>query len=221
VLPDENRCLNQTATPEITNMKKTHLLLVSIVLAAVVTVVWTRTHAQQPRVVAPVARVAVCDVGEIFNGYQRRGDLNTLFENKRKAANTEDEKKIARIKQLQGVLENLAANTKEYTQKLEELEKATIERQIWRQFTEQKFTREHRLLMQELYSEVLAAIGDTARAKGYDLVMYKDQIEVQSKTTSELLGKIAQRKCLYVNPAIDITKPVLQLLNQRYAARKR
>ena len=204
-------------------MRRTHLLLVGIVLAAAVTVVWTQTHAQQPagRAVAPVARVAVCDVGEIFNGYQRRNDLNALFEGKRKAANAEDEKKIAQIKQLQGFLEGVNADSKEYAEKLGELERITLERQLWRQLTEQKFTREHRLLMQELYSEVLAAIGDKARALGYDLVMYKDQIEVQSKTTSELLSKIAQRKCLYANPALDVTKPVLTLLNQRYAARRK
>ena len=196
-------------------MKSTHLLLIGMMLLIAVAFLWGRSEAQAPaRPVAPLARVAVCDVGALFNGYKRRQSLEALFENKRKQASAADEKKVQQIEQLKKVLESLNANTKAYEQKLREMEKLTLERQVWRQLQEQRFVREHRLLMQELYREILAAIDATARARGYDLVLYRDSVEIESKTTAELLNKIAQRKCLYSHPNVDLTKPILKLLNK-------
>ena len=203
-------------------MKRTHLLLIGMILAAAVAVIWSTSHAQGPvRVPAPPpARVAVCDVGMLFNGYTRRNELNALFDQKRKKANEADKAKLAELKTLQSVLDSLKANAPGYGQKLAQFEKLTLERQLWRQLLEQKFTREHRLLMQELYAEVLGAVKAVAQAKRYDLVIYKDSVEITSQSTSELLSKIAQTKCLYANPAIDLTTPVLELLNRNHAARK-
>ncbi len=202
-------------------MKSTHVLLVAMVLLAAVAIFWGRSDAQAPpRPVAPVARVAVCDVGVLFNGYKRRQALETLFENKRKQAKAADDAKAAQIDKLKKVLESLNANTNLYEQKLREMQKLALERQVWQQLQEQQFVREHRMLMQDLYAEILAAVADTARKTGYDLVIYRDSVEVKSKTTAELLNKIAQRKCLYNNPAIDLTRPVLDLLNKRFQAGK-
>jgi len=204
-------------------MKPMHGLLIGIVVTAAVAVCFQRTDAQAParRVVAPVARVAVCDVGAVFNGYDRRQDLNALFENKRKEAKKEDDRRIKQIEQMEKVIKALKPDSKQHEEKMKEMQRLSIERQVWRQLKEKQFVSEHRLLMEDLYRQVLDAIEATARKKGYDLVIYRDSVDVQSTTTSELLNKIAQRKCLYHNPAIDLTRPVITLLNERYHARQK
>jgi Skp family chaperone for outer membrane proteins len=203
-------------------MKSTHVLVIGIVAVAAVAAIWGRTDAQAPRrAVAPVARVAVCDVGAVFNAYERRNDLNALFEGKRKQAKAEDDRRLARIKQIEKVLGSLNPGTKQHEDQLREMQKLSLSRQVWRQFQEKQFAREHRLLMEQLYREVLDAIAATARQKGYDVVFYRDSVEVTSATTSELLNKIAQRKCLYNNPAIDLTAAVIQRLNRNYRAGKK
>ncbi len=202
-------------------MKSAHVLLIGMVLATAVAAVFTRTAAQAPRrAVAPVARVAVCDIGAVFNGYERRNDLNRLFEQKRKDAKAEDDKRLDQIKHTQKTLEALRPGSKEHDAQLRRMEKLSIERKVWRQFQEQQFAREHRLLMEQLYRQVLDAIGAVARQKGYDAVFYTDSVEIASQSTSELLTKIAQRKCLYHNPAIELTKDITDLLNRNYGARR-
>jgi len=198
-------------------MKLTCVFLAVMVIMAATGVVWTQPVAPPARrAVAPVARVAVCDVGTVLNQYDRRNDLVRLFGERRQAAKAEDDRRAEEIKQMEQTLRALKPGSAEYEAQSSKLNKLTVSREVWRQFQERQFVREHRLLMEQMYAQVIQAVSAVARQKGYDLVFHTENVEIASETTSELLTKMAQRKCLYHNPAIDLTNDVTKLLNRNY-----
>lgn len=168
----------------------------------------------------PVARVAVCDIGAVLNQYDRRNEFVRLFEEKRIAAKAEDSRRIDQIKQIEQELPSLKPGSGEHAAQLEKLETLTVSREVWRQVQERQLDREYRQLMEQMYGQVLEAVRTVARQKGYDVVFCTDSVEITSNTTSELLTKMVQRKCLYHNPAIDLSKDVLELLNSNYSPKK-
>lgn len=202
-------------------MKPTHVFLIGMVIVAAAGVVWTQTAAPPAgRTVAPVARVAVCDIGAVLNQYDRRNEFVRLFEEKRIAAKAEDSRRIDQIKQIEQELPSLKPGSGEHAAQLEKLETLTVSREVWRQVQERQLDREYRQLMEQMYGQVLEAVRTVARQKGYDVVFCTDSVEITSNTTSELLTKMVQRKCLYHNPAIDLSKDVLELLNSNYSPKK-
>ena len=203
-------------------MKRSSVTLISITGAVALALVLGQTLAQAPRRAAAVpTRVAVCDVGALFNGYARRDDLNAELEKKRGKANAEDKQRQQSIETFEKALEQLKPGTKAYQAQMDRLARLKVERSAWRAYEEKAFLAEHRRMMEELYREILAAVALTAKEKGYDLVVYSEVVEIASQTTTELYKKIAQRKCLFYSPKIDLTQIVLERMNRRYRARKK
>ncbi|KKM91665.1 hypothetical protein LCGC14_1226230 [marine sediment metagenome] len=198
-------------------MKRSGVILTGGLAVLAIAAVMGRSSAQAPA--PPVTRVGVCDVGAIFNGYAKRDDLNAQLEANRKRANAEDKRRAKGIEAVEKVMQELKKGSKQFKDRLKQLEKLTIERSVWRQYAEKAFLAEHRQMMEQLYRELLAAIAQTAKAKGFDVIMYREQVDIASQTTTELYKKIAQRKCLYYNPGVDITQQVLDRLNRQYRAK--
>ncbi len=202
-------------------MKSSRMLLIAAVLLVGVVTFFNRSSAQNAPVTAAAkpTRVAVCDIATVFNSYQKAKDLNAEFTRKREAIAAEDKKRINVIKQLEEMLKGLEPGSKIYEQKSAELQELALKQSVWRKIQEQTAMRWHRRLTEEMYREVLAAVEAVAKQRGCDLVIYREDVPIASKTTTELLNKIAQRKCLYHNPAIDLTDAVLQWANHKYANR--
>ncbi|KPK82693.1 MAG: hypothetical protein AMJ81_09510 [Phycisphaerae bacterium SM23_33] len=202
-------------------MKPSNLIAAGALALLAVVVLLGQTQGQTPGPAqAPrYTRVAVCDVGAVFNGYARGEDLNAQLDRNRALAQQEDQKRADAIKRIEDTLKQLKQGSKEYNARVEQRDRLAFERKAWREFEQMKFLDEHRRMMEAMYTEILDAVAATAKEKGYDLVVYREAVEIDSKTTTELYQKIAQRKCLYYNPAIDLTQAVLDRLNRQYKAR--
>ncbi len=202
-------------------MKSSRTLLIVVVLLLAVVAIFSRSSAQNAPVVAAAKPtcVSVCDVAAVFNKYQRAKDLNEEFTQKRKTIAAEDKIRIDEIKQLEEMVKGLEPGSKIHEQKSTQLQELALKQSVWRKIKEQTAMRWHRRLTEEMYREILIAIETVAKKRGCDLVMHREDIPIPSQTTTELLNKIAQRKCLYHNPAIDLTDDVLNWVNSQYAKR--
>ena len=204
-------------------MKSSRMLLVLVIPVLAVAAFLGRSSAQPAAAPAarqvPATRVAVCDIATVFNKYQRVKDLNDLFVKKRKAIADEEEQGKQKIRQIGKMLDALRPGSKEYEAKIVEFEKKSVEQAIAVKIRKNAVLRWHRLLTEEMYREILAAVAVVAKQRNCDLVLYRESVEIASQSTSELLNKIAQRKCLYCNPAIDLTDMVLKRINGKYINR--
>ncbi|HET6429167.1 MAG TPA: OmpH family outer membrane protein [Phycisphaerae bacterium] len=197
-------------------MKRSGMITLAVAVAAVLTAALATGWAQAPPPAAQPARVAVCDVGAVFDGYAKRDALNAQLEQKRTEATAVNDARTKKIEDLSKLLNQLKEGTREHEQRLEEFKKLSIEQAVWLKFEEGAFMAQHRRMMSQLYTEALDEVARVAQSAGYDLVLYKEGIDIESKTTPELYQKIAQRKVLYVSEKIDITQTVLDALNRRY-----
>ena len=202
-------------------MKRTGWIL-SLIVVAALALAWQTGIAQNAaKAPVPAARVAVCDIASVFNRYQRATDLSNQFNERRDRIKEQDKTKGEQMDQVEKMLKELKSDSKEYQEQSATMEKLTVERTVWRKMQEQAVIKDHRDLTEQMYQEIIKVIAQLAKDQGYDLVLYLDAAEMNSETTSELLGKIAQRKVLYCDPSMDITETVLQRANAAYTASKK
>ena len=202
----------------------TRSMPIVIAAAAAVALAWILTplSAQQAAPAAggadkPAgAGVGVCDVVVVFNEYQRAKDLTLRLNERRDALRAENEKRGKAIDVLRTELEGLKAGSKEYEQRLNEVQRLTIERTAWLQFQESLIMRDHQRLTREMYEQILRMIQTVAEQQGFLMVLQRDKESLDSQTTQELVQKIASRKVLYNHASVDITDGVLARLNDQY-----
>jgi Skp family chaperone for outer membrane proteins len=166
-------------------------------------------------------RVAVCDVAAVFNKYDKATDLTDRFNARRDKIKAEDDARGKEISDLEAKLKPLQEGSAIFEETFAKLQKLDVDRQAWRKTQESTVVREHRMLTEQMYEEIAKVIADLAKEQGFDLVIYRDNVDLASQTTSELLAKIAQRKVLYNDPSLDLTQAVLERANAAYKAAKK
>jgi len=166
-------------------------------------------------------RVAVCDVAAVFNKYDKATDLTDKFNARRDKIKAEDDSRGKEMSDLEAKLKPLQEGSAVFEETFAKLQKLDVDRQAWRKTQESSIVREHRMLTEQMYEEIVKVIADLAKEQGFDLVVYRDNIDLASQTTSELLAKIAQRKVLYNDPSLDLTQAVLERANAAYKAAKK
>ena len=165
-------------------------------------------------------KVAVCDVVQVFNNYQRAKDLTQMMAERRQAIKTESEKRAKAVEAIQKELEGLKPGSKEYESRFKEAQRLSYETKAWAQFQEAVVLQEHRQLTQEMYEEILAMIAKVAKAYGIQIVLYSEGPVLQSNDTRELLRQIERRKVLYNDESVDLTDEVLARIDEAYRLSK-
>ena len=196
-------------------MRRSGIFLLAAASVTCVAVFLTVVSAQAPAAAGPRGTVAVCDVVTVFNDYQRAKDLSAEFQERAKKLAAQDQQKLQAIQEVEKVLNALKPGSKSHEEQLQKWEKLSVERATWRRLREQVNLREHRRLTEEMYTEILTMIETVAKERRFDLVLHRENVELAIQTTTELLNKIAQRKCLYAAKSIDLTDVVLKRGNRR------
>jgi len=198
-------------------MKK--LQVIAILIAAVIGAgaIFQNSFAQekpQPQ----ATKVAVCDVVMVFKNYQKAKDLTEKLKNRLDEIKAESDKRNKAIERIKMDMDQLKAGSKEYDDRLNEMTKLTIERDAWLTFQDDLAKRENFRLTKEMYDEILKIIEHVSKDRGFDLVLFKESNDLQSRNLDELLQQMARRKVLYSSQTLDLTEEVLIRLNQEYKA---
>lgn len=164
------------------------------------------------------SRVAVCNIPEIFDKYIRAQQLTNELEERAKALQAENNRRIEKMRSLQTIAEGLGENSPERQKREEEIMQQMIEREVWRKMQEDLMMRDHLRLTEELYKDIKAAVARVAEARNIDIVLQFDPRVPEARNSQEMVQMIQARKVLYVRDPLNITDPVLQDLNERHRA---
>jgi len=167
---------------------------------------------------AAATRVGTCDIVYVFNNFQRASDLKKEFEARGRDLQSEAEKRRKAIETLASELQGLKEGSKEFDQRLSEMQRLDIEFEAWKKLQDAQLKRDHYRLTREMYDQLLKAVDGVAKERGFDLVIFNEPREIRSSSEEELLQQIAQRKVLYADGRIDITAAVLDRANAGYKA---
>ena len=196
-------------------MKSSQIILVLVVAAAAGLVIATHLDAQA-RAPVPAGPIAVCNVPEIINNYQKAKDFNTKLTKEVGEMKKEDDKLAEAIAKLTKELKVLASGSEQYEQRFTERQRLQIDRDAWVKFKQAQVVRRRQKLTREMYDEVQEAVGSVAKRRGFKIVLYQQRGKLRATTTTEMLAEISQRKVVYSDETIDITASVLTSLNAAY-----
>jgi len=199
-------------------MKTSRIYLLAIIALVGVAAFLTSSVAQQA--VAARGQIAFCDLVSVFNNYQRAKDLTTELNERRNTIKAESEKRKKAVDTLSMELENYKKGSPQYDQTFNEVARQSIELDAYLRYQEQVALRDHRNLTKEMYKEIISAVGKVAAQQGVSVVMQREQEQLNTEDTKEMLQQISNRKVLYFSEALDITDAVLTSLNQGYKASK-
>ena len=164
--------------------------------------------------------VAVIDIERAFDALSEKSAVEVEIRAQGERLAREEQERRQRIGQLRDDLGVLAAGSRAFREKEEELSRAIIDLQVWTQFQQQRLQREHVLHTERLYRKMLEAIARVAEDEGYDLVLFREATgRLQADTPQELAAQIQMRKILYANSRIDFTDQVVQRMNNAFEAR--
>lgn len=170
---------------------------------------------------APATAIAVCDVVEIFNNYQRAKDLSADVTKKRLALEAESKRRAKLVDDMTKELASLKSGSTQYDLRVDQIQKAIIDNRAWLDTELGLNVRHGYKLTREMYDEIRAMIAQTARSLGCQLVLQRNRSEPRSTNTRELLARIATRKVIYAANQADITEIVLARLNLAYRQRRK
>jgi len=193
----------------------------TLVIVALVGGALLLTHsAAQPARPPAAQRIAVCDLVDVFNNYQRAKDLTAQLNERREAIRAESQKRNKAIEALRLELENYKKGSVKYKQTGNEITRLAIEAKAYLQYQDALALQEHRDLTKEMYREIKAMVTQVAKQRGISLVLQREPGEPETENTAELLRMIYNQKVLYSSDGLDITESVLLSLNQAYKSKK-
>lgn len=203
-------------------MKTHHKYLLAGCLIACSVGLLTDAFAQQDgSSVSVPSPVAVCDIVQVFNSYERAKDLNTVREDRKRSLQGENETRTKEIEAVNLELEGLKEGSKAYETQFNKQARLAIEQETWLKMQQMLMLRDHFRLTKDMYEQIRATIATVAKSRGYHIVLFRDQEELVAQNTSELVQEIARRKMLYASSQVDITDDVLLRLNTEYRAGKK
>lgn len=202
-------------------MKHRHTALIAtlgcLLTALIVLSLPTGTVAQQA---GGGNRIAVCDLVEIFNNYERSTDLvqelndwQLRVTDKMTAMDTE-------IETLEKLLTGgIKKDGQEYQEQYEIYREKVIAAQIWVEMEDARLKDHHLTQRREIYQEALDTIEAVAKQEGYSLVLFRDSRDSAAESMQEFVTKMQSRKVLYNADSLDITSTVLNKMNLAYQRR--
>ncbi|MBI5308223.1 MAG: OmpH family outer membrane protein [Planctomycetes bacterium] len=99
----------------------------------------------------------------------------------------------------------------------ETFEKKNLELESFAKFAEKNLVKKYKGYFEGLYSEVCKEVEDIGKREQYDLIIKKEEPELQGGGISELQFKVGIKTVLYNSDAVDLTNRVIDNLNKKYA----
>jgi len=161
--------------------------------------------------------VAVCDVVEVFNNYERASDLAAEFKIRRDKINEESEARRQAIEDKSQEMQHLLEGSPEYEKQLQEFQRMIINAEVWARTEEGLAQRDQLRLTTDMYEEILKMVKVIAEEQGYGLVLFREGRDTEADSMQEMLAQMQNRKILFSSDDIDITGRVLSRLNMAYS----
>jgi len=186
--------------------------------------IWTMTAlltvAQQGS--AGTTRTAVVNIGAVSERYQKTGDLEAAFEQRRVGFNqklNELRQKVETTKR--SLQEELKPGTPEFDERRKQLALSEMEVQWFMDSEGQRIEQDLAISLREIYADIQNVVKAIAEEQGLELVLAVDQLPADSPAnTQQARQQIVLQKVVYWHPRTDITDETASRLNAKYKASK-
>ncbi|MBI4717834.1 MAG: OmpH family outer membrane protein [Planctomycetes bacterium] len=166
------------------------------------------------------ANVAVVNIGEVSEKYQKTADLEAQFDAKRKKLSDERDALRDRIERLtRSLKEEFKPGTDEFRERRKELAMLEAQLQYFIDSESKQVEQELADSLRSIFDDVQAVIREVAKEKGVDVVLAADRMpDASGENPTQVRQTIVLQKVLYWSPRVDLTADVVARLNAKYKA---
>ncbi len=159
-------------------------------------------------------RIAVVSVRMIFENCRKNTQWQQVMEGERTKIVAELEKISSEARAFRADMETRKPGSTDYTNLMYEMIKKESLLNAKEKFYQQDLTFKEQQWTEQLYMEIVAAIGNVAEQKGLDLVLAKEDNQFPAASPNELLLIIKTSKVLFHSDDMDITNEVLAAVDK-------
>ena len=162
-------------------------------------------------------KVGVVDLNTVFEKYEKRKAFDAQLKEQEKQCqkNITDRKK--ELVSLSEKIQLLDPGSEARKKDEETFEKKNMELESYAKFAEKSLAKKYKDYFESLYTEVCKEVEDIGKREQYDLIIKKEEPELQSSGISELQFKVGIKTVLYNSDSVDITSRVIDNLNKRFS----
>ncbi|HOB75968.1 MAG TPA: OmpH family outer membrane protein [Phycisphaerae bacterium] len=161
-------------------------------------------------------RVAVVDLVRVFNEFDQTKVLNQKMSALEDELRSEDQRKTAEIESQKNALKAFAPDSVEYKKQSEILKRLMIEYQVWKSMKQDHVADSHLRWVNRTYKRVEDEVAAIARARNFQLVITKEELDTSITDSKVMLKQIVGRKVLFSDASVDLTDEVLTRLNAAF-----
>jgi len=186
-------------------------------LAAVV-VLGGRSDTNAQAVGVDPGKVAVVDVIRIFNECQQTKDVNERFQLRDEKFAGQRQKLKEAVDRKEDELEAFARGSKEYVERFKQGVQLQIDYGSAIKIHQRRIVRDQVFWTRRTYTQIVQAVEEVAKARGLLLVLYRDDMDLQTDDLQDLGSRLRDRKVVFSAAGLDITQDVLDKVNRDYRA---
>lgn len=192
-------------------------LLVPVLLVAVLVLGYQATASRfAPKRPAVVATV---DLEALFEGLAERAAEDARLQGLASRIEQESNNKRQALTNKGTELSAMDPTSPRALEMQDELALGAIEYQAWVEYQRRYIEREKGLVMAKLYRSIKRSVEDMSKAEGLDIVFLNDSLkDIQGGDENMVVQQISARRMLFANPAIDITKDLMDRMNNSFKA---
>lgn len=162
-------------------------------------------------------KVGVVDLNAVFEKYEKRKAFDAQLKEQEKQYQKIIADKKKELISLNEKIQLLDLGGEVRKKEEENFEKKNIELESYAKFAEKNLAKKYKDYFERLYTEVCKEIEDIGKREQYDLIIKKEEPELQSGGIAELQFKVGIKTVLYHSDAVNITNQVLDNLNKKYS----
>ncbi|MFH1616252.1 MAG: OmpH family outer membrane protein [Planctomycetota bacterium] len=160
-------------------------------------------------------RIGLVDIRYLFQNCKE----NVRYQQK---ASVEQDKVVAQLEKLKSQFEASKAdmNTRrigsdDYVKLMQEMVEQQADFEAKKEFHQRRLQLEDQLWTEQLMQKIIDSVAAVAQQREMDLVLTKDQLNLEAPSANELMLAIRTHKLLYGRETLDITREVLAHLDSQ------
>ena len=165
-------------------------------------------------------KIGIVDIGNVFEKYQKRIDLDLELKEQEKGFQDEVNKKRKEIIDLDEETQLLDLGSENRSNNENLMERKNVELEGYAKFAERQLLKKYKNFFENIYQEVVQKVEKIGEQEGFDLIIKNEEADLKSNEISDLQFKIGIRTVLYHSDSVDITFDVVDILNASYSKEK-
>jgi len=159
-------------------------------------------------------RIAVVNIRELFTESKKNSDYQAQASQQRNEIYAELEALSSEIDAAKAVLKTRKVGAGDYWDLRKELALKQGALEAKKELYQQQINQKDQQWTEQLYKQIIDAVGKVAEQQSFDIVLAKDEPELPvGASTLEFMLAIRTHKVLYASQQLDITKEVLALID--------